>query len=88
MESKNLFEKINSKHICKNIFSYLKNQTKVFQIAKYSKRLQQLFEINIKDYKMKSFELMNEKVYLNYLSNKRPSKKDVIYTHLRNTLKK
>ena len=84
MESKNLLEKINSKHICKNIFLYLKNQTKVFQIAKYSKSLQQLIKINIKDYKIKSFELINDNVFLNYLSNKRPSKKDIIYTHLRN----
>ena len=73
MESKSLLEKINSKYIAENIFKYIIDKDYMLKISKYSKRLQNVFNLGIENYKTKSFEFLNYLKFENFLSSKRGS---------------
>ena len=59
MESLSLLEEIQSKYIAKNIFDYVKDSSYLLKLVKYSKRLQDAFQLGIEDYKKKSYEIVN-----------------------------
>ena len=74
MESSSLLEEIQSKYISKNIFDYVKDSNYLLKLVKYSKRLQDAFQLKIEDYKKKSYEIVNYSKFENYLYVKRSSK--------------
>ena len=75
MESKSLLEQIQSKYIANNVLSYLKDSNYILLcLVKYCKRIQNLFNIRIKDYRMKSYEITNYSKFEDFLYVKRSSK--------------
>ena len=73
MEYISLIEKIKSKYIVNDLFSYIKDSDYLLKLAKYCKRLQNSFNLGIEDYKAKCFE-KNCKQFEKFLYAKRSSK--------------
>ena len=70
MDYLSLLEEINSKYIIENIFMYLKDQNIKYKLVSYSKKMQNLLQLNIQDYKNRSLELISYANFPNFLSLK------------------
>ena len=85
MQSLSLLDKIKSKYISEKIFGYIKDKSCILKILKYCKRLQGIYNLEIKDYKTKSFEILNYSKFEYFLSSRSVSKyylKDMLESDL------
>ena len=69
MEIESLIEKIKSKINIRYIFSYVTEKRK-YQLVVHRKKLQTILNLNLQNYKTKSFELFQDFDFLSLLSTK------------------